>query len=310
MIKLKKCLFYSVLFVPYFLLASEPIKPLPQSIPYDSRKVELGKKLFFETKLSKDKTISCASCHNLYEGGAESEQISTGVEGLKGTMNSQSVYNAVFNYRLFWNGRVRTLKEQAMQPLTTHFEMGMKAQEVEKFVNDQPTYKKAFQSIYGNVPATFEMVAEALAEFQKTLITPDSKLDLYLQGKATLNDSEQKGYILFKQLGCVACHHGVNVGGTSFQKIGAVYPYPWDETEKDRYFETKNPADKNVFRVPSLRNIAITAPYFHDGSVPTLHDAIKLMAFHNLGIELGEEQISLMESFLHTLTGVKPEEYR
>lgn len=301
---------YLLLLLPFFLMAAEPITPLPQSTSYDSRKAEIGKKLFFEPNLSKDKTISCSSCHNLYEGGTDNKPVSTGVGGLQGTMNSPTVYNAFFNYRLFWNGRVKTLKEQAMQPLTTHFEMGMQSEDIEHFINSQSSYQKEFRAIYGNVDVTFEMVAEVLAEFQKTLITPDSKLDLYLKGKSTLNDIEHKGYILFKQLGCVVCHHGVNVGGTSFQKIGAVYPYPWKEDIKDRYHETKDPADKNVFRVPSLRNIAQGAPYFHDGSIATLKDAIRLMAFHNLGIELEPTQISELETFLKTLTGVKPKEYR
>ena len=287
-----------------FLLADSIIKPIPEKIKYNKQKAILGMYLFTDTRLSADKKISCMSCHKPNEGWADRRKVSIGVFGRKGRVNSPTVLNAVFNFRQFWNGRAKNLKEQVFGPLHTNFEMDMDKKEAEKTVNQIPFYKKLFKKIYHKDYITADMIADAIAEFEKTLITPNCKYDLYLKGKAKLTPKEMRGKILFKRYGCITCHNGVNIGGNSFQKMGLIIPY--ENCYDDRYEITHNPADKCVYKVPTLRNIELTAPYFHDGSSKTLKDAIKKMGYYNLGVILKPDEIDAIEAFLKTFTGKQP----
>ena len=284
------------------LMANEPIQPIPSSIPYDKAKAALGKVLFFDPSLSKDGKVSCATCHKMEHGGADDKPVSIGVFGKKGRMNSPTVFNAVFNFRQFWNGRAKDLVEQIDGPIHNPVEMGLTTQELLHKLRHNTYYRTAFTKIYGKGGITYAHFKEAIAEFEKTLITPKSKFDRFLQGKAKLSVQEAKGYELFKTLGCITCHNGINIGGNSFQKLGTFIPYKGYAGD-DRYAITHDPKDKYVYKVPTLRNVALTAPYFHDGSVPNLAQAIKKMAYYNLGVVLTSKQRVAIEAFLRTLTG-------
>ena len=288
------------------LMAKEPIEPIPQRQHYDRQKAMLGKLLYFDPILSKDKTITCASCHDFRYGGADPRPVSIGVEGKKGDMNSPTVYNVIYNSSYFWNGRAATLKEQLDGPLLNPVEMGMNKESVEKRLNASEFYKNLFKKVYKQDFISYDMVKDALVEFEKALVTPNSKFDRFLLGETKLSSKEHAGYILFKKLGCITCHNGINLGGNSYQKIGSVIPYA-GRIVHDRYEYTKNPAHKGVYRVPSLRNIELTAPYFHDASAKTLQDAVNKIAFHNLGFRLKPEETEKIVAFLKTLTGKKPE---
>lgn len=286
--------------------ATEPILPIPSHVPYNAQKAALGKKLFFDPILSKDYTISCATCHNFSKGGADARSVSTGIHHQKGSMNAPTVLNSVFNFTQFWNGRAKNLTEQALGPIHNPIEMGLSPNEAVQRIQSHPAYSDLFYKITGRKNITSEDLAMMIAEYEKSLITPNSKFDLYLQGKGTLSPQELEGYALFKTLGCVSCHNGVNVGGNSFQKMGAINPLKRAPNVDDRYAITHREGDKNVFKVPTLRNIALTAPYFHDGSAATLRDAITKMSYHNLGIKLTSKEIDLLVTFLNTLTGQLP----
>jgi cytochrome c peroxidase len=288
------------------LYCAEPIVPIPQSIPYNPQKAALGKKLFFDPILSRDYTITCASCHDFSKGGADANSVSTGINQQKGSMNSPTVLNSVFNFTQFWNGRAKNLTEQALGPIHNPIEMGLAPKEAALRLQSDPTYKNAFSNITGQRTISANDIAVMIAEYEKTLITPNAKFDLFLKGKITLSPSEKKGYALFKTLGCVTCHNGVNIGGNSFQKMGLIHPVARNTKVDDRYSLTKREVDKNVFKVPTLRNIALTAPYFHDGSAQTLHEAVQKMSHHNLGIKPTSNEIASIVAFLKTLTGDIP----
>lgn len=291
---------------PLLLNAVEPITPIPQKIPYNYEKASLGKSLFFDTMLSRDQTISCASCHDFNYGGADPRLISIGINGKVGKMQAPSVFNAVFNFRQFWNGRAKNLVDQAVGPIHNPVEMGMTTEQIENRLNAIPTYRNSFQKITGRASITISDITDVISEYEKTLITPNSKFDRYLRGTIILSPKELRGYTLFKTLGCASCHNGVNMGGNSFQKFGVIIPITRTLTTDDRYALTKRENDKNVFKVPSLRNIALTAPYFHDGSAATLQEALKIMAMHNLGTKLSAQEIQDIIIFLNTLTGQIP----
>ena len=291
---------------PLLLNAVEPITPIPQKIPYNYEKASLGKNLFFDTILSRDQTISCASCHDFNHGGADPRPISIGVNGKKGNMQSPSVFNAVFNFKQFWNGRAKNLTDQVVGPIHNPAEMDMTTAQLEKRINSNAAYRDSFYKITGRSSITITDIAGVISEYEKTLITPNSKFDRFLRGEVILSTEELRGYTLFKTLGCASCHNGVNMGGNSFQKFGVIIPITRTLTTDDRYTLTKRENDKNVFKVPSLRNIALTAPYFHDGSAETLQGALKIMAMHNLGTKLSAKEIQDVTSFLNTLTGQIP----
>lgn len=296
------CLAFLSIFVTG-LYATEPIQPLPQTIAYDRAKASLGKKLFFDSILSKDRTIACVSCHNVASNGANGTPLSLGIRAQKGNMNSPTVFNAAFNFTQFWNGRAKDLSQQALGPIHNPVEMGLALGEASARLQANTNYKKLFFNITKRTNITNQDIVVMIAEYEKTLITPNSKFDLYLQKKAVLSSEELQGYLLFKNLGCVSCHNGVNIGGNSFQKMGAIAPIPRAKNVDDRFVVTHRERDKNVFKVPTLRNIALTAPYFHDGSAATLHQAISTMSNHNLGIKLSKHEIKLLVAFLKTLSG-------
>lgn len=299
-------LFGNVLLVLFIttLLFSTPIKPLPQSIDYDHAKAALGKKLFFDPILSKDGTIACASCHDLQDGGDDGQAFSRGVGGKKGTINSPTVYNAGFNFRQFWNGRAKDLKEQASGPITNSVEMANTMENAVGTLKKKPEYVSAFNKVYPE-GITEDTLADAIAEFEKALITPDAPFDRYLRGEKNAITAEAKeGYRLFESKGCILCHNGVNVGGNFYNKFGIFKES--NSSSLGRYEITKREEDKYVFKVPSLRNVGLTAPYMHDGRAKTLKEAIEIMTEHQLGRYMTEEEIESIEAFLRSLTGELP----
>ncbi len=293
-------------FASFLTAGSEPIQPIPRHLEYDRSKADLGFLLFLDPKLSEDGSIACVSCHSFDHGGADPRPVSIGVHGKKGAANAPTVYNAYFNFRQFWNGRAKNLKEQADGPIHDSMEMAMNDKKITAYLRSNPLYNKTFRHIYHR-EAAFEDALDALAEFEKALYTPDCRFDRYLREEAKLTPLQKKGYRLFKRLGCITCHNGINIGGNSFQKMGLIIPYPWSPNNPDRYTLTRNPIDKNVYKVPTLRNIVLTAPYFHDGSAPTLKKALQKMAYHNLGFDLKEDEIQALIAFLETLTGKQPD---
>ncbi len=297
---------YLIICVCIVSFASEPISPIPKTVEYNKAKALLGKKLFYDTLLSKNNTISCVTCHNLRSGGADSRKVSRGVYGRLGNIQAPTVYNARYNFKQFWNGRAANLKEQAEGPLKNPNELGMSPQLIEKRLNASKTYKKLFYQVYHSSRITFNEAIDAIVEFEKALITPNAKFDRYLRGETTLNSDEQEGYRLFKQYGCITCHNGINIGGNSFQEMGTFFSYHTNASYPDRADVLKNKKYHNVFKVPTLRNIALTSPYFHDGSAKTLLKAVKAVSHYNLGIEVLLDDAQKIVAFLKTLTGEKP----
>ena len=287
------------------MILSSTIKPIPFEIKVDDKKVKLGKELFFDTILSKDGTISCSTCHDLQNGGDDGLKFSVGIRGQVGTINSPTVYNAVFNFRQFWDGRARDLKEQVFGPIENPVEMGHSMDLTVKTLKKNKAYLKEFNDIYSN-GITTENVADAIAEFETALITPNAPFDRYLRGdKQAISQEAQEGYRLFEAKGCVICHHGVNIGGNFYNKFG-IYKDA-NSHNLGRYNITKREEDKYVFKVPSLRNISLTSPYMHDGRFDTLHDAVEFMTEHQLGRFMKSEEIDAIVAFLKSLTGEIPE---
>ncbi len=303
-------MYKQLLLLPFFIVslyALEPIAPLPTSLDdINIEKAKLGRMLFLDPSLSSDGTISCHSCHSFESGGADPRVVSLGVQDREGDIQSPTVYNSRYNFKQFWNGRAASLKEQAKGPFGAHVEMNMSPQKVEKRLNKNSTYQKAFKEVYGSRRITMDDAVDAIAEFENALITPNSRFDRYLRGELQLKDDEKKGYAKFKSLGCVTCHNGINIGSNAFQKMGLFREYPYDKKYQDRYAVTKKEIHKNVFKVPTLRNINLTAPYFHDANATTLESAILKMGLHNLGISLSKEDIDLIIAFLKTLEGERP----
>jgi len=286
-----------------FSFSKELITPIPTKISIDFNKAKLGEKLFNETRLSKNNTISCATCHILEEGGDDNLAVSIGINNQEGTRNSPTVLNARFNSNQFWDGRAKDLKDQAKGPIHNPIEMGSNFQEVISKLNKDKNYKLQFNALYSD-GITGDNITDAIAEFEKTLITPNSRFDKYLNGvQDALSKEEIEGYQLFKEYGCISCHNGINIGGNLMQKIGVIE----DFKTKDfgRYNVTKRNEDKFYFKVPSLRNIYLTSPYFHDGTIETLNEAVDKMAYYQVGYTLKEEETNKIILFLKTLTGEK-----
>lgn len=271
----------------------------------NKEKAKLGMDIFFDPKFSKDKKISCASCHQPGYGWADHRKFSIGVYGRKGVIQSPTVLNAVFSFKQMWNGRFEDLYSQIDGPLHDSVEMGSTTKDVVKLINQEP-YKSRFEKIYKKDHITYQMFKDAVVEFEKFLVTPDSKFDLYLKKKVKLSEDEKNGYRLFVKTGCVVCHNGKNIGGNNFAKIGVVNSRDISFV-RDRFSVTHNNIDKHVYKVPSLRNIALTAPYFHTGDVTDLKVAIRTMGYMNLGVDLTKKQVDLIYKFLLTLTGKSPD---
>jgi len=290
------------------ILLNEPIIPIPYVEVEDLQHVELGQLLFHDVRLSKNAQVSCASCHSMRMGGADAQVVSTGVNSQKGDINSPTVFNSSLNFRQFWNGRAANLMEQVDGPLDNHKEMGFSWQQAIEIFKKDPFYIAKFNQAYAD-GLTILNIRRAIVSFEESLLTPDSRFDQFLKGnKKAISDSELMGYKLFKQYGCISCHQGVAVGGNLYQKLGALGDYFEDrghiqEADFGRFTVTKLEKDRFVFKVPSLRNIELTAPYFHDGSQKTLIDAINTMMKYQLGIIAGKTDVLLIEAFLKTLTG-------
>lgn len=270
----------------------------------DKDKVELGRMLYYDTRLSASQTISCNSCHVLDAYGVDHEPTSPGHEGARGARNSPTVFHAMGHVAQFWDGRAADLAEQAKGPVLNPIEMAMPDPDsVVALLDSIPGYQTAFAKAYPDQTEaiTYDNMADAIATFERYLVTP-SRFDTYLSGDgAALTAEEREGLELFVNTGCTACHMGQYLGGTTYQKLGAVVPYPTED--QGRKEVTGNAADLHVFKVPSLRNVTETAPYFHDGSVATLDEAVRLMAKHQLGKELSEDEIGKIVTFLGALTG-------
>lgn len=292
---------------------SEPIRPLPATLKDASpEKTKLGFLLFNEKKLSADNTISCASCHALNATGVDGVAKSIGINGAIGSVNAPTVFNSGLNFVQFWNGRAKTLEDQIDGPVQHSKEMGNSWEQVLSRLNQDKKYREAFSSVYSD-GITVANIKSAIAEFERQLQTPNSKFDRYLRGEVSLSEIEENGYSRFKSLGCISCHQGQNVGGNMFQTMGVMGNYfkdrknmPQTEDDLGRYLVTQRDRDKFVFRVPSLRNVEKTAPYFHDGYAKTLDEAVDIMGRYQLGQKLSRRDINAIVAFLKTLTGETP----
>lgn len=293
-------------------LNGEPILPLPSNESLDETKVQLGYKLFMDPRLSKNNSVSCASCHDLQNGGDDGRIFPIGINGSLGGINTPTVLNSGLNFRQFWNGRAQDLEEQVEGPIQHPKEMGSTWDDVVNKLKQDEVYKQLFNKAYQQ-EINKENIKKSIAVFEKALITPNSRFDQYLRGKKeALSELEITGYQRFKNYGCISCHQGVNIGGNMYQTMGVMGQYFRDRgteiTESDlgRIVITNKEYDKFVFKVPSLRNIALTAPYFHDGSAKTLEAAISTMAKYQLGRKLTKAEIDSIAAFLKTLTGELP----
>lgn len=286
----------------------EPIQVIESTQVLNPAKVELGKKLFFEPRLSKSGFISCNSCHNLATGGVDNLPTSIGHQWQIGPINSPTVFNSKYNVLQFWDGRAADLKEQAKGPIENPKEMASSHELAVQVLNSMEMYQKSFQEIYGEGLIDIDKVADAIAAFEETLVTPNSRFDQWLLGNDdALSQQEQEGYQLFKMKGCIACHMGPAVGASMFQKVGLVHPWETQNDNLGRFNVTQKESDKFVFKVPTLRNIELTAPYFHDAKTWSLAEAVYLMGYHQLGIDLNEEEVQKIVLFLKTLTGEIPQ---
>lgn len=293
-------------------------KPIPDSVPaiednaVTAEKVELGKMLFFEPRLSKSGVISCNTCHNVGTGGADNVPTSVGHGWQRGPRNSPTVFNAVFHVAQFWDGRAKDLKAQAKGPVQASVEMSNTPDQVEATLGSIPRYVELFEQAFPEAkkPVSFDNMAMAIEAFEATLTTPDSRFDKWLKGdKSALNDQERNGLRLFMDKGCVACHSGVNLGGNGYHRFGAVKapgPKILPVSDKGRYKVTHTSSDEYVFRSATLRNVALTAPYFHSGQVWSLREAVDVMANAQLGKKLKASELDDITAFLHTLTGEQP----
>jgi cytochrome c peroxidase len=288
--------------------APEPISPLPLSVNVDPRKVELGRRLFLEPRLSDDNTVSCAHCHPLDHAGVDGLPRSIGVRGSMSDFNAPSVFNSGLAFAQFWDGRAATLEEQVDGPVNNPAELASNWPQIIGKLTHDDRYREAFQQIYA-AGMTADNIKDAIATFERSLITPDSRFDRYLRGDdAALDETEKAGYRLFKDYGCSSCHQGRLAGGNLYQKLGVVNTY-FDERKQaktadlGRFNVTGREADKFKFKVPGLRNVALTAPYLHDGSVETLERVVWLMGYHQLGRRISGEDIDRIVAFLKTLTG-------
>jgi cytochrome c peroxidase len=283
----------------------QPIQP-PQAI--DIGKVELGKKLYFDPRLSKSGFISCNSCHNLSRGGSDNLSTSIGDKWQQGPINSPTVLNSSLNLAQFWDGRAADLKEQAGGPIANPGEMAFTHTLAIDVLESIPAYVREFKLVFKQDRIDIDQVTEVIAEFEKTLVTPNSRFDQWLLGKTdALTRDELAGYKLFNDSGCVACHNGPNLGGNSFQKMGVVEPYQGNVGHDGRAGVTGKDADRFNFKVPTLRNVELTYPYFHDGAADTLAEAVDVMGRLQLGKTFNKAQNQQIVSFLKTLTGDQPQ---
>jgi len=290
--------------------------PLPEAItsqsnPLNAAKVELGRMLYYEPRLSKGQEVSCNTCHLLDRYGVDAEPVSTGHRGLKGNRNAPTVYNAAGHFVQFWDGRAPDVEAQAKGPVTNPVEMAMPSEQTAIAVlKSIPDYADKFRKAFPGQdnPVSFDNMAIAIGAFERKLVTP-SRWDKFLKGDArALTPAEKAGFNRFVEVGCASCHNGVYVGGMLYQKIGVVKPWK-EDADPGRFGITKQESERGVFKVPSLRNIAKTGPYFHTGKVPQLDQAVGLMAEYQNGRELSGADVEAIVTWLRTLTGEIPADY-
>ena len=288
---------------------AEPVQPIEPHVVAEPAKVELGKKLWFDPRLSRSGFISCNSCHNLSMGGSDNLKTSIGDKWAEGPINSPTVLNAKLNVAQFWDGRAKDLQEQAGGPIDNPLEMAFTHELAVDMLRSIPQYVDEFKSVYGeNTELDINQVTNAIAAFEETLVTPNARFDKWLLGdKTAISEQELRGYELFKGSGCVACHNGPNLGGNSFQKMGLVEPYQTDNPAEGRVAVTGNDAERFSFKVPTLRNVELTYPYFHDGAADTLAEAVDVMGRIQLGRKYTPEENADIVAFLKTLTGDQPQ---
>lgn len=286
----------------------EPILPIPLEIDVDWDRVALGQRLFHDPQLSQDGSLACVSCHDLERGGDDGLPRSRTNDGSPGVINAPTVFNSALNFRLGWRGNYRRLSDQIEADLNDPKLLNTSWGELLPKLQADAGYAVDFERVYEN-GITRDNVLDALSAFNRSLLTPNARFDQYLRGrKDALSEDEKRGYRIFKSFGCVSCHQGMNVGGNLFQKVGIFKDYFASrgnvrEIDFGRFLDTGAERDLFVFRVPGLRNVAVTAPYFHDGSVDRLDDAVRKMAKFQLGELLTNEETSLIVLFLRTLTG-------
>ncbi|OYQ75622.1 cytochrome-c peroxidase [Wohlfahrtiimonas sp. G9077] len=284
------------------------IKPVEPAVVENPAKVALGAQLWFDPRLSKSGFISCNSCHNLSMGGSDNLKTSIGHNWQEGPINSPTVLNSRFNIAQFWDGRAKDLKEQAGGPIANPKEMAFTHDLAVEVIKAIPGYVTDFKAVYGDDSINIDQITDAIAAFEETLVTPNARFDLWLKGDDNaLTEQELAGYQLFKTSGCVACHNGVNVGGSSFQKMGLLEEYVTDNPAQGRIEVTGKDADRFLFKVPTLRNVELTYPYFHDGEAATLEEAVEIMGRLQLRRNYTPEEVSNIVAFLKTLTGEQPQ---
>jgi cytochrome c peroxidase len=315
----------ALLAIPSISYALEPLPktpPIPADNPMSAAKIELGKELYFDPRLSKTGTISCNSCHNVMLGGDDNRATSMGHNGKLGGRSAPTVWNSAFHSVQFWDGRAASLEEQAKGPVTNPIEMGMDSHEIAlKRLLSIPGYQKEFKAVFGDEKITIDHVAKAIAAYERTLLTPNSPFDRYMKGnKKALNASAQRGMQLVQTVGCTTCHMGPLFAGPTlpqgqgfYQKFpmipGSDYESKYELTQDLGRFEaTKKPEDKNFWRVPTWRNVALTAPYFHNGKVKTLDEAVRVMAKTQLNKTLTDAEVTDIVEFLNSLTGEFPKQ--
>lgn len=296
--------------LPNLLLAAnakEPIQPIKAAKLVNPALIELGKKLYFDPRLSKSGFISCNSCHNLSMGGTDNLKTSIGHNWFQGPINAPTVLNSSLNLAQFWDGRAADLKAQAGGPIANPGEMAFTHELTVDVLQSIPQYVAEFKKSFGSEKVTIDEVTTAIAAFEETLVTPNARFDKWLQGdKKALSATELTGYQLFKNSGCIGCHNGVAVGGNSFQKFGLVQPYATKNPAVGRFAVTGKDSDRFNFKVPTLRNVELTYPYFHDGEAATLTQAVDTMGRLQLGKKFTDEENASIVAFLKTLTGDQP----
>jgi cytochrome c peroxidase len=294
--------------------SGEALLPLPPVPDLPPRKVALGKALFLDRRFSHDDSQSCGSCHDLATSGHDPRRVSIGVDGKPGMVNAPSVFNACLNFVQFWDGRASSLEEQAAGPVHNPIELASSWDEVIGKLRADPAVQREFRAVYADdISAT--NIVDAIAAFERVLLTENAPFDRFLRGDAqAINAKVKAGYQRFRDLGCASCHQGANIGGNMFQRFGVMADYlgrpgrkqPATAADLGRFNVTGRAEDRNVFKVPSLRNVALTAPYFHDGSAATLEEAVAIMGRYQLGRELTRDETTALVAFLNSLTGERP----
>jgi cytochrome c peroxidase len=287
--------------------ASEPITPIRPAQEINLAQAELGKKLYFDPRLSKSGFISCNSCHNLSMGGTDNLKTSIGDRWQQGPINAPTVLNSSLNVAQFWDGRAADLKAQAGGPIANPGEMAFTHTLAVDLLKSIPGYVKEFKLVFGSDDIDIDMITDAIAEFEKTLVTPNSPFDKWLLGDMdAISPDALAGYELFKTSGCTACHNGSAAGGNTFQKMGIVEPYQSTSPAEGLVAVTGKDADRFKFKVPTLRNVELTYPYFHDGEAETLTEAVDIMGRLQLGKKFTDQENAQIVAFLHSLTGDQP----